>query len=147
MQGKFPPASACLPHDASGHTWHHADDLLFEIVKDGPAAVIGDDGSLIWRDLVPFERLPFLLHPPSGYVVSANATPFRGTSPEHDLHASNYVEFVGIETGVTKRIERATELIEAHGKGATLTRAQVDAASIRRWASSCACAAAESTCR
>ena len=23
------------PHDASGHTWHHADDQLFEIVKSG----------------------------------------------------------------------------------------------------------------
>ena len=31
------------PHDAEGHTWHHADDLLFEIVKYGPGAVIGDE--------------------------------------------------------------------------------------------------------
>ncbi len=23
------------PHDASGHTWHHADGLIFEIVRDG----------------------------------------------------------------------------------------------------------------
>lgn len=30
------------PHDASGHTWHHPDDLLFEITKYGAAAVIGD---------------------------------------------------------------------------------------------------------
>lgn len=30
------------PHDASGHTWHHADDLLFEITKYGPGTVIGD---------------------------------------------------------------------------------------------------------
>lgn len=30
------------PHDASGHTWHHADDLLFEITKFGPAIVIND---------------------------------------------------------------------------------------------------------
>lgn len=30
------------PHDASGHTWHHPDDVLFRIVKEGPAAVIGD---------------------------------------------------------------------------------------------------------
>lgn len=29
------------PHDASGHTWHHADDLLFRIVKEGTAAVVG----------------------------------------------------------------------------------------------------------
>lgn len=30
------------PHDATGHTWHHADDLLFEITKYGPGVVIGD---------------------------------------------------------------------------------------------------------
>ncbi len=23
------------PHDATGHTWHHADDLLIEIIRDG----------------------------------------------------------------------------------------------------------------
>lgn len=28
------------PHDASGHTWHHADEQLFVLVRDGPAAVI-----------------------------------------------------------------------------------------------------------
>ena len=33
---------AAPPHDASGHTWHHADDLLFEITKYGPAVVIND---------------------------------------------------------------------------------------------------------
>ncbi len=31
------------PHDATGHTWHHADDLLFEITKYGPSVVIGND--------------------------------------------------------------------------------------------------------
>lgn len=31
------------PHDASGHTWHHADDLLFELTKYGPAVVIRDE--------------------------------------------------------------------------------------------------------
>ena len=30
------------PHDATGHTWHHADDLLFEITKYGPSVVIND---------------------------------------------------------------------------------------------------------
>ena len=29
------------PHDASGHTWHHADTLLFEITKLGTTAVVG----------------------------------------------------------------------------------------------------------
>lgn len=29
------------PHDANGHTWHHADDILIRIVRDGTAAVVG----------------------------------------------------------------------------------------------------------
>jgi mono/diheme cytochrome c family protein len=29
------------PHDASGHTWHHPDRVLFEITKRGPASVVG----------------------------------------------------------------------------------------------------------
>ena len=36
-----PDASSRLPappHDKTGHTWHHSDDLLFEITKYGPAA-------------------------------------------------------------------------------------------------------------
>lgn len=38
------------PHDASGHTWHHADDLLFEITKYGAAVVIGDP---TYRSIMP----------------------------------------------------------------------------------------------
>lgn len=30
------------PHDASGHTWHHSDQDLFEITKGGLAAVLPD---------------------------------------------------------------------------------------------------------
>lgn len=29
------------PHDASGHTWHHSDDALFRVTKEGSAAVAG----------------------------------------------------------------------------------------------------------
>ena len=29
------------PHDATGHTWHHPDELLFRLTKEGPAAVVG----------------------------------------------------------------------------------------------------------
>lgn len=38
------------PHDATGHTWHHADDLLFEITKYGPSVVINDDG---YKSMMP----------------------------------------------------------------------------------------------
>jgi mono/diheme cytochrome c family protein len=29
------------PHDETGHTWHHADEMLFEYTKRGGSAVIG----------------------------------------------------------------------------------------------------------
>ncbi len=31
------------PHDQSGHTWHHGDEVLFGITKAGPAAYMGLD--------------------------------------------------------------------------------------------------------
>lgn len=36
--GRLPPP----PHDSTGHTWHHADGLLFRIVSSGTATAIGD---------------------------------------------------------------------------------------------------------
>lgn len=41
---RTPLASGRLPappHDESGHTWHHSDEVLFRIVKEGTAAVVG----------------------------------------------------------------------------------------------------------
>jgi mono/diheme cytochrome c family protein len=31
------------PHDASGHTWHHPDQQLFEVTKQGTMALLGGD--------------------------------------------------------------------------------------------------------
>lgn len=30
------------PHDSTGHTWHHSDDQLFTIVKQGIRAIVPD---------------------------------------------------------------------------------------------------------
>ena len=30
------------PHDASGHTWHHTDRILIDVVKRGTAAIVGN---------------------------------------------------------------------------------------------------------
>ncbi len=35
--GKMPAP----PHDASGHTWHHTDEALFKVTRDGLAAMAG----------------------------------------------------------------------------------------------------------
>lgn len=33
---------AAPPHDETGHTWHHPDEMLFQITKLGTAGYIGD---------------------------------------------------------------------------------------------------------
>jgi hypothetical protein len=67
------------PHDASGHTWHHPDDVLFEITRKGISAfappgyesdmpAFGDLGDAeIWAVLA-FIRVP-------GLKTSGTATP------------------------------------------------------------------------
>ena len=43
------------PHDPSGHTWHHADGLLFRIVRDGGQATGGagfKSAMPAWRDIL-----------------------------------------------------------------------------------------------
>ena len=30
------------PHDETGHTWHHSDELLFRLTRDGLGAIAGD---------------------------------------------------------------------------------------------------------
>lgn len=37
--GSLPPP----PHDATGHTWHHPDELLFKIVREGGQSVAPAD--------------------------------------------------------------------------------------------------------
>ncbi len=36
--GRYPAP----PHDRDGHTWHHPDELLFNLTKFGPSDVIGN---------------------------------------------------------------------------------------------------------
>jgi mono/diheme cytochrome c family protein len=52
------------PHDASGHTWHHSDRLLFEITKHGTAVVVGggyESDMPGFRDLLSDEQISAVL--------------------------------------------------------------------------------------
>lgn len=49
--GRFPPP----PHDDSGHTWHHADNVLFAITKHGLEPPIAPPGYL--SDMPAFENV------------------------------------------------------------------------------------------
>lgn len=59
---KTPLANGRLPappHDESGHTWHHADEVLFRITKEGIAALVPDYESdmPVYRDVLSDEEI------------------------------------------------------------------------------------------
>lgn len=70
----------------------------------------GDDARAIWHDFEPFDALPFLKNPKSGFVINANNTPFRATESTSDLNPADYPVTFGIETNMTNRAMRALEL-------------------------------------
>ncbi|TQF85224.1 cytochrome c [Elioraea sp. Yellowstone] len=62
------------PHDASGHTWHHGDEVLFRITKLGPAAIVDGYKS----DMPGFENVL------SDDEIRAVLTFIKGTWPERE---------------------------------------------------------------
>ena len=71
----------------------------------------GDQTDLIWQDYRPVSDLPQHYNPDSGWLFSANASPFHVTDPEHDNHRADYSKTFGIEKRMTNRALRARELM------------------------------------
>lgn len=76
---------------------------------DWSGVVAGDDSSLIWQGYLPFEAVPKLFNPNSGYLYNANNTPFRATAPHDNLRAEQFAASMGIQTDMTNRAMRAEE--------------------------------------
>jgi mono/diheme cytochrome c family protein len=58
--GRFPAP----PHDNSGHTWHHTDEILLNIINDGSAAFVGGDyqsDMIGYRDILSAEEIVAVL--------------------------------------------------------------------------------------
>jgi penicillin amidase/acyl-homoserine-lactone acylase len=70
----------------------------------------GDRSDLIWREKLPWDALPRVVDPASGFVVSANHTPFRATVGDDNPREGDFAPELGIETWLTNRARRALEL-------------------------------------
>jgi acyl-homoserine-lactone acylase len=73
----------------------------------------GDRSDLIWRETLPFDALPRVVNPHSGFVVNMNHTPFAATSAPENPRAEDFPPEAGIETYLTNRGRRALELFGA----------------------------------
>ena len=102
--------NAAFPDRPAGYDWR--------------GVLPGHDPAALWTGILPFDRVPVLLNPPSGYIVSANNTPFLATAPEDDLEPGDFDPRLGIEANVTNRILRALRLFEADD---SLSEAELEA--------------------
>ncbi len=70
----------------------------------------GDDPALLWDGYLPFEAVPKLIDPPSGFIISANADPRRVTGGGGNLHDEDIPFALGVEGHLTNRAMRALTL-------------------------------------
>lgn len=53
------------PHDSSGHTWHHSDEVILDIIRRGGQAVYGREGFRsrmpAWGDALNDEEISAVL--------------------------------------------------------------------------------------
>ena len=73
----------------------------------------GDRSDLIWHGYLPFDRVPQIWNPSSGYVFNSNNTPFQATGVEDALKPADFSPTMGIQTDMTNRAYRAQETFGA----------------------------------
>jgi acyl-homoserine-lactone acylase len=69
----------------------------------------GDRSDLIWHGYLPFERVPQIWNPRSGYVFNSNNTPFQATAVEDALKPADFSATMGIQMNMTNRAYRTQE--------------------------------------
>jgi penicillin amidase/acyl-homoserine-lactone acylase len=90
---------------------------------DWSGIVPGNTSRTRWTQSLPFDRLPQVRDPPSGFVQNCNSSPFHTTVGEGNPETSTYSPAFGIETQMTNRSLRALELL---GADEQITREEFD---------------------
>lgn len=71
----------------------------------------GDTSDTLWIDTLPYDELPQVLNPESGYVQNANSSPFQTTIGDDNPPEDDFSSTYGIEARMTNRALRAHELL------------------------------------
>jgi acyl-homoserine-lactone acylase len=76
----------------------------------------GDDSSLLWKDYLSFKQLPQVHNPASGFVHSANQSPFHITAEGSNPDPGDSPRESGWQTRMTNRAVRGLELFAQFGQ-------------------------------
>jgi len=81
---------------------------------DWTRAVAGNTSATLWQGNLPFAAAPRTVSPPSGFVVAADATPFRATADPFNPKAEAFPANAGVEAGLNNRTRRMLGLLSAN---------------------------------
>lgn len=73
----------------------------------------GDRADLIWRETAPWQAVPRIVNPPSGFLFNANNTPFVAAGPGSEIDPATVSPLLGVELDMTNRARRAVKLLAA----------------------------------
>jgi penicillin amidase/acyl-homoserine-lactone acylase len=73
----------------------------------------GDRADLVWRGVLPFGAAPFVIDPPSGFIVNANNEPWKASSAEDSPKEDDFPPHIGVRARSTNRGLREQELFAA----------------------------------
>jgi acyl-homoserine-lactone acylase len=73
----------------------------------------GDRSDLIWHGYLPFDRVPQIWNPRSGFVFNSNNTPFEATGAQDALKPTDFSPTMGVQIDMTNRAYRAEETFGA----------------------------------
>jgi penicillin amidase/acyl-homoserine-lactone acylase len=85
---------------------------------DWSGVLPGDRSDLIWRRYMPFENIPQIWNPRSGFVFNSNNTPFQATGPADAPSPDAFAPEMGIQKNMTNRAWRT---IETYGADAAIS--------------------------
>ena len=88
--------NALLPERAAGYDWS--------------GTVPGNTRDTLWTKYRPFDELPIVENPKSGFIQNCNSDPFQTSIGGDNPDESGFPENYGIEKWMTNRARRAVEL-------------------------------------
>jgi penicillin amidase/acyl-homoserine-lactone acylase len=86
---------------------------------DWKGIVPGNTAYTMWREYFPFDELPQVVNPESGFLQNCNSTPFLATNGNDNPDKSFYPQNLGIELFQTNR---ALRVHETFGSDKSITR-------------------------
>ena len=82
---------------------------------DYSGVLAGDTSANVWQGYQSFSAMPKVIDPASGFVFSANNSPFHAAGAGSNLRREDFSPLMGIEKRMTNRGWRAEELLSASG--------------------------------